>query len=636
MQEEEEGVGEKGREKRPNDKIHYTVSMSKPQTHYFEVEIFVPSSKTIANDFLRFIMPVWTPGSYVVREFSKNVLDFSAKESNDKILKTEKESKNIWRVHLERRGVDVFTRYKVYAHEFTVDTSFLDTEHGVINGASVFMYVDGHQNEELTLSVVPYPEWKVISSGLDRPQQTNGESGGRIDFFVPNFDILVDSPIEIGNQMVHYFEVNGVKHEVSIFGIGPMETETFLSDLKKIVENTWPICGEIPYSRYVFIVDFAGGATGGGLEHLNSTHCIAPRLRMRPIEEYRQLLGLFSHEFFHAWNVKRMRPNGLGPFNYIQETFTKSLWIAEGVTSYYDDLILRRAGIVSVGEYFDLFSTNANLMLSLPGWKWESAEEASFDTWIKFYRPDENTPNVSSSYYVQGAVIGWMIDMEIRRNSNGQRTFDDVMKKVYRDTYKRENRGYTDEEFERVCNEVAGTNLSEEIFERRVRGRERVDFDKYLSYAGLKLGPKNKQESKKEDERQPGFLGVKLKTDFGKTLISSRLFDTPAEASGLEVGDEIIGVDGLRLDQQGLSFYIANRNPDSKARITVARNGLLEDVEVTIGKKPDFEYRVYKLDKASEDQKNLFSNWMLAKWEEEIKYPEYTPFPYRRQYFDYI
>src|SRR5579875_623228 len=151
-----------------------------------------------------------------------------------------------------------------------------------------------------------------------------------------------------------------------------------------------------------------GGATGGGLEHLNSTHCIAPRLRMRPIEEYRQLLGLFSHEFFHAWNVKRMRPDGLGPFNYTQETFTKSLWIAEGVTSYYDDLILRRAGIVSVGEYFDLFSTNANLMLSLPGWKWESAEEASFDAWIKFYRPDENTPNVSSSYYVQGAVIGWM------------------------------------------------------------------------------------------------------------------------------------------------------------------------------------------------------------------------------------
>src|SRR5579884_3179533 len=225
------------------------------------------------------------------------------------------------------------------------------------------------------------------------------------------------------------------------------------------------------------------------------------------------------------------------PFNYTQETFTKSLWIAEGVTSYYDDLILRRAGIVSVGEYFDLFSTNANLMLSLPGWKWESAEEASFDAWIKFYRPDENTPNVSSSYYVQGAVIGWMIDMEIRRNSNGQRTFDGVMKKVYRDTYKRENRGYTDEEFERVCNEVAGTSLSEEIFERRVRGRERVDFDKYLSYAGLKLGPKNKQESKKEDERRPGFLGVKLKTDSGKTLISSRLFDTPAEASGLEVGD---------------------------------------------------------------------------------------------------
>ncbi|MGA2875939.1 MAG: hypothetical protein ABSE82_10445, partial [Nitrososphaerales archaeon] len=385
--------------------------MDDPNTHYFEVVIDILDFKEkLGHGPIRLVMPTWTPGSYLIREFSRNVLDLVAFDIDEDVkLISQKISKNVWEVE-PKGATSIRVKYRVFAFEFTVDTSYLDNLHGVINGASVFMYVEGLEHEESHLTVVPDPEWKVISTGLEA---SSDEGEGAESFLVPNFDVLVDTPIEVGNQQVHSFDVNGVRHEVSIFSQREFDQTKFVSDLKRIVETTVPVFVQIPYSRYLFLVDFSGDSYGG-LEHLNSTHCIAPIYRLEPIQEYKQLLSLFSHEFFHAWNVKRMRPNGLGPFNYSQETYTKSLWIAEGITSYYDDLILRRAGIYSVGEYLDAFCSNINMMKSLPGSRWQSAEEASFDTWIKHYRQDENSPNVLSSYYIQGTVVGWILDMEIR------------------------------------------------------------------------------------------------------------------------------------------------------------------------------------------------------------------------------
>ena len=365
--------------------------MEDPNTHYFEVAIDILDFKgKLGSGPIRLVMPTWTPGSYLVREFSRNVLDLIAFDiDEDTKLVSRKTSKNVWEVD-PAGAANVRIKYRVYGLEFTVDTSYLDNLHAIINGASVFMYVDGLQHEELVLTVFPDPDWKVISTGLENAQK---EADGAESFLVPNFDILVDSPIEIGNQQVHSFYVNGVRHEVSIFTQREFDQTMFVSDLRKIVETTVQVFSQIPYERYVFLIDFSSESYGG-LEHLNSTHCIAPYYRLEPVQEYRQLLSLFSHEFFHAWNVKRMRPAGLGPFNYTAETYTNSLWIAEGITSYYDDYILRRAGIYTVGDYLDAFCSNISLMKSLPGSKWQSAEEASFDAWIKHYRQDENSPNV--------------------------------------------------------------------------------------------------------------------------------------------------------------------------------------------------------------------------------------------------
>lgn len=613
--------------------IEYTVSMSAPETHYFEVEMLVPPAPS-GGEKIRLVMPVWTPGSYLVREFSRNVLEFKAtKDNTGKQLDSYKDSKNSWIIETDKPNTFVRVQYRVYAFEFTVDTSYLDTRHGIINGASVFMYVDGRQNEDISLSINPFSEWKVIATSLDVADNPEQPQKNRRSMFytAENFDNLVDCPIEIGNQDIESFEVEGVKHEVSMFGPKPIEKEDFVSDLKKIVEAEWKVFDIIPYKRYLFLVDFSGGGQGGGLEHLSSTHCIAPRLRLTPPEEYRLMMGLFSHELFHAWNVKRMRPQGLGPFNYSSETYTKSLWIAEGITSYYDDLILRRAGIYGVGDYLDAFCITMNQLRFLPSIKYESAEESSFDTWIKHYRPNENTPNIHSSYYFQGAVIGWMLDMEIRKSTKNKKTLDDAMRKLYNQTYVKEGRGYTEDEFERICVEIAGQRLSKEIFDIRVRSHEEVDFDRYLGYAGLKIGTKSKSEYSKK-----GYLGVKLKNDGGKVIIASKLFFTPAEKCGIAAGDEIIALDNLRVDSSIVAFYISNKKPGERISILISRDGYLETLNATVGQAPQFDSRIYKKEDATNEEKEEFKQWMLQDWDIPIEYPDYVPSPVRVKALDFI
>jgi predicted metalloprotease with PDZ domain len=598
-----------------------------PNTHYFEVSIHVSNFKQLVPDpnKLHLVMPVWTPGSYLVREFSKNVLDLEAKLVDvNKEAPSYKISKNEWIVETQGSD-DVEINYLVYAFELTVNSSYLDNKHGIINGASVFMYVEGTESSEATLVIHPFWEWKNISTGLRRIESIDSQDA---QFLVPNFDILVDSPIEIGNQSLHSFTLDDVKYEISIFSISKFDEVQFVSDIKKIVQITTKVFSEVPYNRYVFLVDFTSDSFGG-LEHLNSTYCLAPIFRLEPPQEYRELLSLFSHEFFHAWNVKRMRPKGLGPFDYSKETYTKSLWVAEGITSYYDDLLIRRAGIFSVGEYLDAFSSNINQMKSLPGSRRQSAEEASFDSWIKHYRQNENSPNVSFSYYTQGAVIGWMLDMEIRKGTGSSKSLDDVMRQTYLNSYVKEQRGFTEDEFEKICEDISGTSETKRIFEERVRGRMDVDFDKYLGYAGLRIVPK-------KEEKDRSFLGVRLKEESGHLLVTSVLSSSPAEIGGLSPLDEIIGVNGIRIDRSRLSSYLSNRKPDDLVNLTIARLGALFQVETHLIEKPVMEFRISKKEKAEQNEKNLFQNWLGASWSEEIKYEEYRLSPSRSNVLDYV
>ena len=594
--------------------------MSRANAHYFDVTAEFPIPEGERKRDLRLRMPVWTPGHYLVDDYARNITDVRAFDATSgEELAVAKLEKSLWSVACQGSS-KVRVEYPVYAFVYTVRSSYLDDQHALINGASVYLYAEKMKGAPVRLALGPRPGWKIASTGLRRMSDW--------EFEAPDYDVLVDSPIEVGNQEVHTFEAGGAKYEVSIFGSAPFDHKGFAADVKRIVEKTTPIFGHVPYERYVFLVNFTD-STGGGLEHLNSTTCFLPRLRAVPKEEYDQSMGLFSHEFFHAWNVKRLRPARLGPFDYTSEVYTKSLWIAEGITSYYDDLILRRAGIYTVEEYLDAFVTNLNLMKSLPGSRYQSAEEASFDTWTKYGRPNENSPNVTASYYTQGAVIGWMLDMVIRRASREGNCLDDVMRKMYDDVYRKQNRGYRDEEFEDACVMMGGQEVRE-VFDSRVRGTVQVDYDKYLGYAGLKLA--------KKDERtlERGFLGLKLKTEGGKTTVSSMLAESPAEAMGLAVNDELIAVGGFRMSQDKISFSVETAKPGDVLRFTIARNGKLTEVEGKVGTRPTFEYRIQPLTNASGDQMALFKGWMLSDWKAEFKYPEYSKSPDRRPTFDYV
>ena len=601
-------------------KIQYSVSTDEPARHYFRVVMRLEGLKeAVPSGVLRLAMPVWTPGSYLVREFARNILRVQAVEESGRALNPQKEAKNTWTVPLE--GADrVEVGYQVYAFKHTTNESYLDSWHATINGASLFLYVEGHQDEPVTVQIVPHEGWNYISTGLEPLTP-----GGYI-FTAPNYDVLVDSPIEIGNQHVHQFEVQGVTHEVSIYAPKPVNEETLVADIKKIVEGTIPVFGEIPYSRYVFLVDFTD-VGGGGLEHLNSTHCIAAYMTMDPPSEYRKTLSLFSHEFFHTWNVKRMRPKALGPFDYSKENYTRSLWISEGLTSYYEDLILRRAAIVSVPEFLDLLCDDINQFKSLPSSRWLSPEESSFDTWIKFYREDENSPNVSPSYYRQGAVLGSLLDLEIRKSTGSAKCLDDVMRSVYQRTYK-EGRGFTDDEFAQACSEVS-QKATDEIFTRHVHGRDEVDFEKYLGYAGLTLQPKATQ-----DEPE-GFLGIRVKQNQGLT-VASRLFGSPAETADLSAGDEIIAVNGLRMDAQRLPFCIAGQKPGADVTIFFARDGVVRATRTQLARRPNFEFRIKKKDSASAEEKELFRSWAGSEWDLPLEYKEQRTSPTRVKRLDYI
>jgi predicted metalloprotease with PDZ domain len=425
--------------------IAFTVSMPRPHTHLFEIEISVKRNGTlIAPPEELLVMPVWTPGSYLVREFERHVQDFAATDAAGEPLKWEKINKNTWRV-ATGRSRDWHATYKVYANELSVRTSELNSSHGYWNNANLLMYLEGHLTSPSTVRVVAPDVWKVATGLPLAPGQRN-------TFRAENFDVLYDSPFEVSNFKSILFNVKGVQHRIVIDGEGNYDPERMRRDVQKIVETQVEMMGgEIPYRDYTFILHLRAG-TGGGLEHANSTslgyspfgfgtlggeRATSASPNAPPVSpEYRGFLSLASHEFFHLWNVKRIRPDALGPFDYTKENYTKLLWVAEGITDYYGDLTLRRAGLIGDTEFIRAAGSAIQSLQNTPGRLVQSVEESSFDAWVKFYRPDENTLNSQVSYYDKGAILGLLLDLEIRKRTNGAKSLDDVLRALYVDFFK--------------------------------------------------------------------------------------------------------------------------------------------------------------------------------------------------------
>ncbi|NEM97834.1 M61 family metallopeptidase [Pontibacter sp. BT327] len=562
--------------------------MPEPHTHYFEVSISLDGAR---KNYIDFTMPVWAPGSYLVREFSKNVEGFAATDGSGNALRSEKIDKNTWRVH-SKRAAAVRVKYKVYAYELTVRTSYLDASHGYVNGTSMFMYPEGYEKQAGTLTVVPHKSFSKVATGL--------KETSKFTYTFPNYDILADSPLEIGNHEVYTFEVNGVPHEVAMYGDGNYEPERLMADMKRVAEESVKIMGELPIDRYVFIVHNLQRG-GGGLEHLNSTTLQTSRFNYGTESGYTGFLSLVAHEYFHLWNVKRLRPAPLGPFNYNQENYTTLLWVSEGITSYYDDLITRRAGIMSEQRYLDVIAGSISSVENAPGNKVQSIAESSFDAWIKYYRQNENSPNAEVSYYTKGGVLGQLLNLEIMKNTNGEKSLDDVFRNMYERYYKQLNRGFTEKEFQAAVEQVAGKKM-DAFFADYVHGTKTPDYNNYFSAAGLQLVNLNQGA-------QTGSWGATTLFNDGRLTITGVTRGSSAYASGLNVKDEIIAINGYRLGND-IDRYVGGLKPGDEIEVLISRDGLLQLIPVKVLQDNRARYKLEKVKNPTAQQTKIYNKWL--------------------------
>jgi len=569
--------------------IGYAVSMSKPATHLLEVEVRL--NWTQMPDQAELKMPVWTPGSYLVREYARHVQDFAVNDGSGKSLAWRKVNKNTWQI--DSKGVsEIVATYRVYSNELTVRTNELNDEHAFWNNGALLMFPKGQLKAASTVTVKPAAaDWKVATGLPKVAGQTN-------TFRAENFDVLYDSPFEVSNFNEVTFTVQGKPHRYVISGEGNYDLKVLARETAKIVEEAYKMFGELPYDDYTFIVNLRGG---GGLEHLNSTALQWQRFGFKPKARLTGFLGLVAHEYFHAFNVKRIRPDALGPFDYENENYTKLLWVAEGGTEYYSNLLLERAGIISAKEFLAGKADSIAQLQARPGRFETSVEEASFDAWIKYYRQDENSINNQISYYDKGEIVNMMLDLTIRTASNGSKSLDDVMRHLYTGFYKK-GRNYTPEDYQKVSEMMAGKSL-DDFFSKYVRREGEIDYSSIFAGIGVKVDAAQSNKNK-------AYLGADTAEDGGRLTIRSVPAGTPAYDQGLNTGDQIVAIDGYRANTQFLQSYLGEKKPNDTVRLTIFRLDKLREVNFVLGSNGRSDYSLSPVDAPSEAQKTLYRGYL--------------------------
>lgn len=517
-------------------KLQYILELKDPQTHFVDVTLNI---EDFSETSLLATFPAWAPGAYEIADFARFVRNFKAK-SGRKELKVFKTDKSTWKIDSDEVS-SMSISYQYYANDLSVHTSHVDSTHAYLNGINVFMYIEGYKDQSVELVIKPPRNWR-ISTGLEKL----GENRYR----AINYDILGDSPIEIGTHRSLYFDVDGKEHEIVLYGNGNENEERLKTDLKKIVEGFLKIFGKLPYKRYVFIYHlFSGeGDVMGGLEHLNSTTIDVDNFVFKPDSKYqRTFLSVTAHEFFHLWNVKRIRPVELGPFNYKEETYTTMLWMAEGFTNYYANLILLRTGLIDRKEYLKQLAESMRYHDLSPGSRVTSASESSFDTWIKLYKPTPNNVNNYISYYLKGELLGFLLNTKIIEVTLGSSSLDAVYR-ILMNKYEKDGKGYTEKDVLSAIKDVTSEDFND-FFETYVRTPGLIDFAAELKKIGISLKPGFKKVDDKEVKQKP-FLGIGVKA--GTNQVEFVLEGYPAFKAGINPGDEIVAVNGHKFSDRYL------------------------------------------------------------------------------------
>jgi predicted metalloprotease with PDZ domain len=575
-------------------KIIYTLSMPNPQTHYFNVTIVMQPS---GDGFAEFKMPAWAPGSYLIRDFAKNVIQVSAMDEKSIPLKIEKTDKGTWKVYSPNAQKIEF-HYKVYAFELSVRTSYLDDNQAYITGSSVFMFPAGQQDYPAELKIIAPESWKKISTGLDPdPEQ-------KWKFQASNYDQLTDCPIEIGNHLTFSFTASGVMHEVALVGPGNFDVEQMKKDMTVIVDACTEIFGENPNKRYVFIIHNVEKG-GGGLEHGNSTSLMVNRWSYQPENSYAGFLGLVAHEYLHLWLVKRLRPASLVNYDYMSENYTDLLWVMEGFPSYYDDMLLCRLGYISEDDYLRRLSGAINNIENTPGNQVQTVSGASYDAWIKEYKPDENQSNSTITYYTKGNELAALIDLEVINSTDGKKSLNDLLSYLYVEYYKKKNTGITQEDFRKAFESLTGRN-EEKFFKDYINGSKQIEYTGFFKPAGIDV-----YNSLEGD--QSAFAGMSVQDSEGKSIIRNVFTGGSAQKACLSPGDEILGIDHFRLSQEDIINYIRQKQVGDTLEMLVARDGIISVKKMPMLPGERRQYNLFKMTDQTDHQKIVYKKWIRGK-----------------------
>ncbi|MCA9508324.1 MAG: M61 family metallopeptidase [Myxococcales bacterium] len=546
--------------------ISIMIDLSDHNAHLFNVSMHIPYAVVRQ----RLSLPVWTPGSYMVREFAQHIVSFEALDSDEKI-NYKKINKNTF--ELDNESSNIIVKYQVYAFDSSIRAAYIDNQQAFFNGTALFLCPEGLEDSEYSVSIPP-PRQETWNVATTMPA-LKVDARGFGTYHSQNYEELIDFPFQVSAMKRLPFMTADIPHEIVLVGdVRPFDEQRLVRDLSKLCAEHHALFKQSPFDKYLFIARFEEGGYGG-LEHRNSSMLLSssnalPQYGLKePDAQYRNFLGLCSHEYFHAWNVKAIKPKSFVPYNLNEECYTESLWIFEGITSYYDELLVRRAGLISQQSYLELMSKNLTRLERNRGRFTQSLYDASFDAWIKFYRPNENSTNATTSYYLKGSIVALYLDLFIRFKNSNKKTLDDVMRSVF--IAYGDGHGMFEEQFLDMLKEIGDLDINE-FKERFLSGTEDAPLEKLLNHNGVSLAMEADEIFVDDKTRMNAHLGCKIRFDDNqRALITFVELEGPAMKAGLAPFDEIVAINSIRIDAKNWPELASALKPDEEVEIVYAR-----------------------------------------------------------------
>ncbi|MFV1985152.1 MAG: M61 family metallopeptidase [Thiohalomonadales bacterium] len=599
--------------------IQYTVSLLKPHAHIFKVTLEINQPNNTGQVLS---LPAWIPGSYMIRDFAKNIISIKA-QSDNKPVNLEKINKSTWKA--ESVNSALLIEYEVYAWDLSVRSAHFDMNHAFFNGTSLFLMPHGFEHEPVNLNIKEpenkdYSSWHVTTS---LSKKNTNKSGFGL-YQANNYDDLIDHPFEIGTHSEFNFSIENTSHKMALTGLHRADEKRLKLDLTKICQTHINMFGELPdLEEYIFLVMVTGDGYGG-LEHRSSTSLMCSRNDLPlatqakdPDEKYRNFLGLCSHEYFHTWNIKRIKPEVFLPYDLSAETYTQQLWAFEGITSYYDELALVRSGVISLTSYLELIGQTITRVLRGKGRFNQSIAESSFEAWTKFYKQDESAPNTIVSYYAKGALLALCLDLTIRKHSNGKKSLDDVMRHLW-NNFGKKSIGLKEGEIENIASKISGVDLKE-FFRKYLHGTEELPLESLLSEVGIKFNlrpttsvdDKGGKIAKDKNQCNPVSIGARFAANNSGVKITQAFSDGSAEQAGLSAGDIIISINNLQVNKSNINKMIGRYSVGDEVTIHAFRRDELNVFKLTLNAAELTTCYLQIESKASAEQQNHIEQWLF-------------------------